>query len=203
MSIKLIERMINYCNELLAAFKLRNKKQISRWLRELEKENKEELAQAKEFGIAYLLSLHGIVANKITAIKRNIDNPVRCMKIVGLILETLKNITDQREVRDKIIKETIHPILKSWGYKKRKRAFITKEGNFTKKLNVYTSKTSDYYDVQFIFEISIEGPGTNFVNHRVKEKWFILTEDVNIETVKAEVQAHLLNVIKPFLDKFK
>ena len=112
MSIKVIERMIDYCNELLAAFKLKNKKQVSRWLSELEAENKEELAQAKEFGIAYLLSLHGMVANKITQIKRNINNPDKCTALVLNILDSLKSIIDQREVRDKIIKETIHPILK-------------------------------------------------------------------------------------------
>ncbi|MBW2966508.1 DUF4304 domain-containing protein [Candidatus Woesearchaeota archaeon] len=203
MSIKVIERMIDYCNELLAAFKLKNKRQISRWLNELEAENKEELAQAKEFGIAYLLSLHGMVANKITQIKRNINNPNKCTALVLNILDSLKSIIDQRKVRDKIIKEVIQPILKSWGYKKIKRAFTKKEGNFIKRLNVYTSRTSDYYDVRFIFEISIKGPNTNIEFHRVEEKWFTLTEDVNINTVKAEVQAHLLNVIKPFLERYK
>ncbi len=202
MSIKVIERMIGYCNELLAAFKLKNKKQISRWLSELEAENKEKLDIAKEFHIAYLLSLHGMVANKIIQIK-NINNPNKCTALVLNILESLKRIVDQREVRDKIIKETIHPILKSWGYKKKARAFTKKEGLFIKKLNIYTNRFSDYYEVQFFFEISIKGPNTDIEFHRVEKRGFTLTEDVNIDIVKAEIQACLLNAIKPFLERYK
>jgi hypothetical protein len=72
-----------------------------------------------------------------------------------------------------------------------------------KKLNIHTHKTTTYYEVEFIFEISIEGPDVHLEDHRVEEKWFKLTEDADLDTLKAEIAAHLLNAVKPFLDKYK
>ena len=203
MSIKVVQRMIHDCNELLASLTLNNQGKITKWLKELEDENEESLSIAKEYNIKHLLSLHGMIAGEIDKIKDNLlNNYKKCIGFVETILEALESVIDQREVRDQIIKEVIHPLLKSWGYKKKKRTFVKEENGYFKKLMVYTSQFCDYYDVRFIFEIYIEGKGARYEYHRVKEKWFELTEDKNIEKIKAEVKIHLLNDIKPFLDRF-
>lgn len=194
--------MVHYCNELLAAFKINNRAKISKWMIELEEENNKELSLAKKYSIKYLLSLHGMIAREIGKIKSNLNNAEKCSGFVNRILISLENVVDQREIRDKLIKEVMHPMFKSWGFKKKKRAFV-KQGKYFKKVNIFTSQFCDYYDVKFIFEVEIKGPGVSYEAHRVNNKWFELTQDKNLETVKAEIEAHLLKDIKPFLDQFQ
>ena len=195
--------MIGYCDDLSAAFRRNHKDKVAKWLKELEEENNRELSIAKEFSVGYLLSLHGLISKEIDEIKGNLDDPKKCIGFVDNILKSLSKVTDQREVRDKIIKKIIHPLLKSWGYKKKKRTFVKKEGDYVKKLSVFTSQVCDYYDVKFIFEINIEGQETKHLAHRVKQKWFKLTQDKDLDKTIKEIKTHLLNDIKPFLDKFK
>jgi hypothetical protein len=203
MSIKTIERTIHYCNELLAAFKHNNKNAAIKWLKLMEYENNEELESAKEFKITYLLSLHGGIAQEIAKIKQNINNPARAAEIVANIKRILSNVKDQRGVRDELINNVISPVIKSWGYKKKARAFVKKESEYVKKVNVFTSQFADYYDVRFIFEISIEGKGVKILSHRVKELWFDLDQYTDIQKLIFAIKANLLGDIKPYLDSFK
>ncbi len=203
MSIKIIERMLDYCVKLLDAFNANDKKKIIKWLVKLEKENKEELSSGKEFDIEFLKALHGLIAKEITNIKKNLDNSEKCKKSTELIFENLRKIIDQRIVRDQIIKEVIHPILKSWGYKKKARSFVKKEEKYTKKLFVVTSQFCDYYEVDFTFEISIEGPDVDLFRERISRDWFEITQDTDLKKLKAQITAQLLNEVKTFLDKYK
>jgi hypothetical protein len=203
MSFKTIERAIRYCDELLAAFKHNDKNKAIKWLKLMEYENNSELESAKEFKEAYILSLHGGIAREIAKIKQNINNPAKAVEIVSNIKRSLSGIKDQRAVRDELINNVIAPIMKSWGYKKKARAFIKKENRRVKKVNVFTSQFVDYYDVKFIFEISIIGKGVNVQGHRVKELWFELGQNVDIQKLILVIRANLLRDIKPYLDSFK
>jgi hypothetical protein len=197
MSIKVIERMKHDCNEIVHGLRHKDFKKVASWLKEMEGENNEQLSLAKEFKIKFLLSLHGFIGKEIIGVKKNVRNRRECIKYVKKIKRALNGIVDQREVRDKLIKEVIQPLFKKWGYKKKGRAF-TKDN---KKVNLYTSQFCDYYDTQFIFEITIMG--TKFENHRVAERWFELNQDTDLEKVKKEIEVFLRNSIKPFLDKFR
>lgn len=203
MSIKVVERMKHYCHELLVGLKHNDATKVSKWLKELEKENNEELSLAKEFSIKFLLSLHGMISEDINKIKANLNNRKDCIKTIKKTKHSLEEVVDQRKVRDEIIKEVIQPLLKGWGYKKRGRAFIKEENGYFKKLNVYTSNVCDYYDVNFTFEIYIKGHGIEHEGHRVKEKWFVLTQDIDLKKIKEEIKTHLISDIKPFLNKFR
>lgn len=199
---KIIEDLKHCCNELLDSFKKENRKKALEWLAKLEENNNSELSIGKEFKIQYLLSLNGFIARQIENIKANIDNPKKCNSFVIVILEVLKKVVDQREVRDEIIKDTIYPIFKRWGYKKRERTFVKEEKGFFKKVSIYSSKSNSYYDVDFIFEIEIKGPQTNLFGKRIKERWFSLTQDTDLEKIRVEIIAHLEKEVKPFLEKF-
>ncbi len=195
--------MIFLCEELLAAFDLHDIAKAKTWLKQLEEYNLSEFGRGKEFKITFLLNLHGNIENEITRIKKNMEEYDNNKKYVALIFSQLKKVTDQRKVRDKLITEVIHPIFKSWGYKKEARSFRKEEGGYSKKVNIFTSQFVDYYNVEFIFEISIEGHGQHYLSHRVREKWFSLMEDTIVEKIKSEIAAHLLQEVKPFLDRFK
>lgn len=197
MSIKVIERMKHDCNEVVRGLRHKDFKKVASWLKELEEENNEQLSLAKEFKVNFLLSLHGLIGKEIIGIKKNIMNRGECIKYVKKIKRALDGVVDQREVRDKLIKEVMQPLFKKWGYKKKERSFI----NGTKKVNVYTGKFCDYHDVNFAFEITITG--TKFENHRVNEHWFELNQDTDLEKVKKEIETILTNDIKPFLDRFR
>jgi len=203
MGYKTIESMIHFCEELLAAFKLHDTAKAKRRLNQLEEYNLSEFGGGKEFNITFLLNLHGNIEEEITKIKKNMEDHDKNKQYVVLILSQLNKVTDQRKVRDKIITEVIHPLFKRWGYKKEARSFRKEEGGYSKKVNIFTSQFVDYYNVEFIFEISIEGQGQHYLRHRVKEKWFKLTEDTDLGEIKAEIEAHLTQEIKPFLDRFK
>ncbi len=110
---------------------------------------------------------------------------------------------DQRGVRDQLIKEVIAPIMKSWGYKKKRRAFLKKEDGIVKKLNVYSSAWNNSREVNFIFEISAKGSGIDIYGERADETWFTLTKDTDLEELKKIIKIHLLKIVKPFLDKIK
>ncbi|MEK6886832.1 MAG: DUF4304 domain-containing protein [Nanoarchaeota archaeon] len=200
---KEVDRLIGYSEDLIRAFKSNKKEKTLILLNELWNENKESLSIAKEFKIKYLLNLHNYIEMTIISVKQNINNSTICIEKLRNLLIRLHAIVDQREVRDHIISEVIYPILKSWGYKKKARAFVKKEGKNVKRVNVYSSRVNDYYCVSFIFEISVTGPNIDLGGERAEEKWFELTEDTNVDRVKAEVKEHLIKVVKPFLDKIK
>ena len=193
-----IERMMHCCNELLAAIKLERKKQFSKWLKELNRYIEDELELAREFGQNTMTPVFSQLKAKISEI--NLKNQEH---IIISVLQTLNSIKDQKAVRDNIIKTILHPIFKKWRYKKRARSFSKKEGNITKKVNIYTSRSSVYYELKFTFEVDITGPKTNIIAKRPEEKWFDLNQHTNLETLKAEVQAFLINKVKPFLDRYK
>jgi hypothetical protein len=203
MGIKAIDRLIGYSEDLIRAIKSNKKERALKLLTELEKENKEELSLAKEFETKYLLDLHGKIEKAITFLRQNLSSPGVCVEQLRILLMCLKSVLDQRVVRDKLIKEIIAPILKNWGYKKKGRAFIKKERDIVKKINVTSSQSNDYYNVLFIFEITATGPNIDLFAERAEEKWFELTEDADIEKIKIEIREHLTKVIKPFLDKIK
>jgi len=203
MGITVIDRLIDYSKSLIKAFKSNKKDKVLKLLNALEKENKEELNLAKEFKINYLLALHGYLENVITILRQNLNNANLCIEQLGEVIKRLDAIVDQRKVRDQLISEIIHPIMENWGYKKKARTFVKKEGKIIKKLNVYSSQWDDYYHVSFIFEISASGPNLNMLGERAEERWFELTEDTDIEKIKVEIEEHLIKVIKPFLDRIK
>jgi len=194
-----IENMVHTCNELLAALKLKRRKQFSKRLKELERYIDDELELARDFGENTMTPVFAHIKQQIAEIKSNLEKQE---VIVISILQTLEGIKDQKAVRDNIIKTVMHPIFKKWGYKKRARAFSKKERNTTKKVNIYTSRTSSYYELTFTFEVDIISPDINIIAKRPEQKWFELNQNTNLETIKAEVQAFLINIVKPFLDQY-
>ncbi|MBN2421513.1 hypothetical protein JXB27_04510 [Candidatus Woesearchaeota archaeon] len=203
MENKAILRLISYCEDIARQLKSNKKDRALVLLNEFEKENKETLSSAREFKIKYLLSLHSHLGKLIGELRQNLGNAMYCVDKLKETIEILKKITDQRDVRDQIIKEVIAPIMKSWGYKKKERAFIKKEGKIIKKVNIYSSQNNEYYDVQFIFEISAKGPNIDLYGERPDNKWFELTEDTDLQRIKEDVKESLMRAVKPFLDKIK
>jgi hypothetical protein len=209
MSYTVIQRMIHSCQELAASFQQKNKSQISKWIKEIEEENQEELSFAQEWKIPFLLKLHGFVKQHLEIIKTRKQDMV--FVSIEEILEKLKSVTNQSDVRDQIIKEIIHPIMKQLGWKKKGRSFIKKENGYSKKLLVYSSRSNDYYDVKFAFEMEVDGKGTNISGERIsydtsfgkRDRWYELTQDVDIENIKAQIQADLKGPIKKFFAKYK
>jgi len=192
--------MTEHCNELGPAFESQSTNKINKWLEKLENENNTNLDFAKECKIEYLISLHGKIAAAITIINEDLTDSEKCLEQVRIILGYLGNVVNQRDVRDKLITEVIHPIFKKWGYKKRKRAFYKEENEITKKVNVFSSKRDEYYEVRFRFEISTKGLKRDLLGETVTSEFFELTDDTNLEELKTEIREQLLNVIKPFLD---
>lgn len=203
MSIKVIQNLKGYSIELLENIKTNNSSQINKLLKEINEENTSELSIAKEFNINYLLSLHSTIAEQINIIKTNISNPEMMTASTNNIINLLKNVVDQREVRDKLIAQAIQPFLKNLGYKQNKRSFVKEENGFVKKIKIYTSKVCDYYNVQFIFEIDLIGNGIKQESKRVNQKWFELTQDTNYEKISIEIKKQLITQIIPYLNSYK
>lgn len=110
---------------------------------------------------------------------------------------------DQRQVRDEIIKEVIAPIMASQGYKRKARAFIKKENEYVKKVNVFTSQWSEKIDLKFVFEISVIGKGVNFQGHRVKELWFELKPGIDLKKLVYAIKVNLTQDVLPYLAREK
>ena len=188
--------MKDYCRDVVHGLRHKDFKKLQEALSKLEEENSAELKLAKEFKVTFLLNLHSMIEEETRKIKNTLNKRGECIKHVKRILHSLKKVVDQRKIRDQLIKEVIHPLFKKLGYKKKARSFVKDN----KKVNVYTSQFCDYYDVKFIFEITIEG--TKYENHRVKEKWFELTQDTKLNYIKEEIQKHLIKEIIPFINRF-
>ena len=112
MGIKVIERMDHDCNQMISGLRHKDFKKVGAWLKELEEENNSELKLAKDFNINFLLSLHGLIGEEINNIKKNIMDRGGCMRYIKKIKRALGLVVDQRGVRDRLIKEVMHPIFK-------------------------------------------------------------------------------------------
>ena len=202
MSYKVVQNLGRLFLILAAAIKLNKKEAILETMRNIEEINAQGLNLGREFQIRYLLRVHSVIKRKLKQIKKSPKN--ESLAIIKEILDLLSSITNQSEVRDEIIKRTIHPIMKSWGWLKKGRSFFKKEGNLTKRLVVYSSRNNDYYSVSFTFEMEVMGGGHNVYGKRIpgKAKWYTLTEDSNLEEIKARIEADLNGPVKEFFDQF-
>jgi hypothetical protein len=204
MSFKEIESLIHAFEELAAAIVLGDASKIKEWITKIEEDNNENLEMGKEYKNAYLTALHGSIRDALENIKRNPSDRRSCSATIASVLDRLRDIEDQAAVRDAIIKEVIHPIMKGWGWRKNGRSFITKEGEYTKKLLVYSSRTNDYYEVDFRFEMEVEGNGVSLIGKTIRrrDEWYHLTPGADLENIKAQIVADLNGPVKDFFVQY-
>jgi len=195
MSYKAVKRWRIQCTEILAALGLKDTDSANKWLKEFEEENNSELELGMEFNIVYLKKLHGKFKEHIDNYKTETSLKKKAAHI-SLILNHLNELKNMGDVRDEIIKYTIHPIMKSFGFRKQGRSFIKGKRDKWVKLLVYSFRTNDYYKVGFRFEIESKN-GSYPTDYR-----YGLDENTNIEEVKAEIEAALKGPIKTILDKY-
>ncbi len=214
MPYTIIQRLIHACRELAAAVESkpgdRKDKQISRWLGRIEKENAEELSMAREFNISFLLKLHGFMRTRLQVLKNNFGNKDVCLAAIKEIISRLESVTNQAEVRDQVIREVIHPVMKAWGWKKKGRSFIKEESGYTKKLRLFSSQWNDYYRIEFRFEMDVQGKGVDVYGETIdyetplgsRARAYELTEDADIGKIKAQIQADLKQA-KRFFNRYR
>ena len=157
MSYKTILWFIHAFRELAAALEQKNARLTAKWITEIEEENNQELNFGREHTIHFLVNLHESQKKSLQFIKTNQKKQKECLAAIKEILNRLEKVTDQTKIRDQLIEEIISPIIKKWGWKKKGRSFVTKEGIYFKKLRIYSSQWNEYYHVEFAFEMDVSG----------------------------------------------
>lgn len=195
MGFKDVERWKHYCNEILAALKLKNLESANEWLAKFEEENNFNLQMGIDFYNNYLKTLHGNFKIHIDNFKVEESFKKKAAHI-NLILNRLNELKNMGKVRDEMITEIIHPIMKSWGFRKQGRSFIKGKSKNIVKIMIYSSKNNDYYNVNFRFEIHTKTGGFP------TDYGYNLDENTDIEKIKAEIEADLKGPIKVILDKY-
>ncbi|MCB9359385.1 hypothetical protein H6503_05620 [Candidatus Woesearchaeota archaeon] len=188
MSIKTIRRMEHYAKKLEHDIKHGNVDWIRHWIAEIKNEIKVDYRLACEYKIKYILDLCGYIFNELEIIKAGEKKP--SLDAVRNIVTKLESLVDQREVRDKLIKEVIHPFMKRHGYKKKARAFVRDNT----RVNVYTFQTCDWYDVRIMFEVT--NPDRKWHGKRPTNVEHEINQDTSYDSLKIDIEADMENLVK-------
>jgi hypothetical protein len=203
MSYEDVGKLINFLKELAAAVKLNQNDKAERWLQQIDAKTLNELNHAEKAIIPTLIQRYKNIRGKLTLMRELIRDKHKCLALINEILKEINEIKDMSKVRDQIITEVIHPIMKNHGWKKVKRTFVKNEAGYTKKLSIFSSKFNDYFHLSFRFEMYVKGKGTNVFAKTLPEILYVLTEETNLAELKARITADLQGSVIEFFGQYR
>ncbi|MBW2992848.1 methyltransferase domain-containing protein [Candidatus Woesearchaeota archaeon] len=129
-------------------------------------------------------------------------------KNIGFITKTPGN---QQDILKGIVKDTIWPIFKKLGFKRKGNRFVKEEKNFIKEVWVVSSRWNTKDNVEFSVAMEAKDKRTGKIPYteRVKDlktgkpAWYILNPRVDVKKLESDIERDIKGHLIPYIEKIR